>query len=215
MGPMSESHIYIQNKQLSRFWFKVLNYNEYDCWNWIGSKNSRGYGTVGYQKRIWLAHRLSWFFKYGFFTPGKILNHLCLNTSCVNPLHLEEVTHKENSNYGCLYGKMSVKPMVEAHAKNCRAKKYCKHGHEFTVENTIIRKNGNRSCRKCMQRHWREHARKKYNKIRKDGIRSSCVNGHNYSDGNFYINSKGSKICKICEEKRIKRMKEKKLTQNR
>lgn len=30
-------------------------------------------------------------------------------------------------------------------------KKHCKHGHEFTPENTIIRSNGGRKCRQCQR----------------------------------------------------------------
>jgi hypothetical protein len=38
---------------------------------------------------------------------------------------------------------------------------HCKHGHEFTDENTIHRKTGGRSCRTCMRKAWREYSLRK------------------------------------------------------
>lgn len=66
------------------------------CWVWVGSKFSKGYGQfrVG-EKRI-CAHRFSWERAHGAIPPGLQLDHLCRNTSCVNPDHLEPVTQSVN-----------------------------------------------------------------------------------------------------------------------
>ena len=80
------------------------------CHIWRGYKTDRGYGyfTV-YSKELKRkisikAHRFSYALHYGFdalpagVEGGKrnIINHICCNTSCVNPIHLEAITQTEN-----------------------------------------------------------------------------------------------------------------------
>jgi len=69
----------------------------------------------------------------GPIPEGAELDHLCLNHSCVNPTHLEPVTHRENA----LRADYTLKP-------------FCVHGHEMTPENTYIYR-GKRSCRICIR----------------------------------------------------------------
>jgi hypothetical protein len=46
------------------------------------------------------AHRVSYEVRYGYIGDGLCLDHLCKVTSCVNPEHLEPVTHAENNRRG-------------------------------------------------------------------------------------------------------------------
>ena len=68
-----------------------------DCWEWTGSRNPKGYGSVTNGRGgSMLAHRKAYQETVGEIPDGMQLDHLCKNTSCVNPAHLEPVTNAEN-----------------------------------------------------------------------------------------------------------------------
>lgn len=66
------------------------------CWLWLGSMRNKSYGSICWQGRRTLAHRVSYEIYKGKIPKGKSLDHLCRNTFCVNPEHLEPVSHLEN-----------------------------------------------------------------------------------------------------------------------
>lgn len=66
------------------------------CWIWKGNKDPNSYGIIwinGTRKRV---HRVTYELVKGKIPEGLEIDHLCCNPSCVNPDHLEAVTHKEN-----------------------------------------------------------------------------------------------------------------------
>lgn len=130
----------------ARFWAKVDRPSEAECWNWIASKDKHGYGHFSAAgRRIVKAHRWAWEDAYGPIPPGLTLDHLCRNTSCVNPQHLEPVTHKVNSLRG-----------TSPCAQNAR-KTHCIHGHGFTEGNTYRRPGRTaRVCRACRDERLRQ-----------------------------------------------------------
>ena len=72
-----------------------------NCWIWQLYKHQLGYGQVqwridGPPSKTYLAHRASYLLFVGPIPPGLEIDHLCRVRSCVNPDHLETVTHAEN-----------------------------------------------------------------------------------------------------------------------
>lgn len=123
-----------------RFWARVE--ITPTCWLWRGGRNCYGYARLTLPDKTQIfAHRYAYESLVGPIPDGLELDHVkdrgCTNRHCVNPAHLEPVTHKENN-------RRSESPS----AKNARAT-HCMHGHAFTPENTHITKTGGRSCRAC------------------------------------------------------------------
>ena len=127
---------------MERFWSKVRKTDT--CWLWLAATVATGYGCISNNKRIVLAHRLSYESLVGPIPEGMELDHLCRNPSCVNPAHLEPVTHRENGRRGRA-------------GWNMRAKTECPAGHSYDLLNTYFWR-GFRLCRACRKSHRPRHA---------------------------------------------------------
>lgn len=87
----------VKKTAVERFQIKIDQKGSDDCWVWLGSKTPTGYGQFypTPQKPIG-AHRYAYILAVGDIPRGFQIDHLCKNPSCVNPNHLEAVTHRNN-----------------------------------------------------------------------------------------------------------------------
>lgn len=150
-----------------------------ECWEWNGA-SGRGYGLISDGSgRLRPAHRMMYELLVGPVPEGLDLDHLCRNRGCINPKHLEPVTHKVNINRG-----------RKANAE----KTHCKNGHPFNDENTrrSVRKNGRqrRDCLSC----------ERSKNVGPKPLPTHCKNGHEYMPENIYMTTDNARACRICRQ---------------
>lgn len=66
------------------------------CWQWVGYVDRDGYGAITLEAVKRKAHRVAYKMAKGEIPDGFDIDHLCRNTACVNPDHLEAVPPEEN-----------------------------------------------------------------------------------------------------------------------
>lgn len=127
-----------------RFWNKVHMVPCGGCWLWTGALKPTGYGvaSAGLGSST-AAHRLAYESEVGPIPAGLEIDHLCRNRACVNPMHMEVVTHAENLR------RARAHRNLEAANLRRKTKPLCPQGHEYSTENTYIRPSGWRECRTC------------------------------------------------------------------
>jgi hypothetical protein len=117
-----------------RFWKKVKDLG--DCWEWCGCRDRKGYGKfwIGPGKvygRNYMAHRVAYELVVGLIPSNLEADHLCSHSWCVNPLHLEPVTRKENN------------------SRRSQRRTHCLYGHKLTPDNLINCRQGRKRCKTC------------------------------------------------------------------
>lgn len=115
-----------------RFWPRVDRSGGPDaCWPWLAGRSGDGYGTVTINYVQIGSHRVAYELAVGPIPAGLTIDHLCRNTICQNPAHMEPVTQAENTR--------RAKAAVT----------HCPVGHAYDDANTRINVAGARECRAC------------------------------------------------------------------
>ncbi|QKS15697.1 HNH endonuclease [Curtobacterium sp. Csp2] len=87
----------ISEADAARFWSKVDKTN--GCWIWRAAKNQQGYGRARVAGKYHTSHRVAWTLVMGEIEAGQVVDHICFNTSYVNPKHLRVASQKQNSEH--------------------------------------------------------------------------------------------------------------------
>jgi len=144
------------------------------CYIWHGALQSKGYGCFAYggRSKSWLAHKWAFVFIGEKEIPEDFtIDHLCRNRRCVNHLHMEAVTQKENT----LRGNSIV-------AQNARAT-HCCEGHPFEGNNLLLRKDGRRICKTCHSARRRASEQRQHDRRIRKSLCPQC--GKNPPDEGF------------------------------
>ena len=130
----------LQKTPSERFHNKIFYEPNTGCWLWGAALCRDGYAR--FDRRIAdLAHRYSYALYKGPIPDNLEIDHLCKVRCCVNPSHLEAVTHAENVRRGD----------YKSNHRN-KVKTHCTRGHGLSGRNLIIKlHNGKkrRNCRTC------------------------------------------------------------------
>lgn len=111
------------------------------CWLWNGYISKSGYGKFGLRKnKTFVAARFSYELFIAPIPAGLTIDHLCRNTRCVNPDHLEAVSIQENLK----------------RAYDLRKSEVCREGHPYDY----FPPSGGRFCKRCRAKKFKAWIRK-------------------------------------------------------
>jgi len=93
------------------------------------------------------AHIVAYLLTVGPIPEGLELDHKCKVPFCVNPAHVEPVTHQENM-------RRAVEQLSRGSSN--RKKTHCPAGHPYSPENTVFQNGDERVCLTCGRRRDKE-----------------------------------------------------------
>lgn len=120
-----------------RFWALVARGD--GCWTWTGH-STRGYGVFAMNRRKARAHRVAYELEIGPIPAALTIDHLCRNTLCVRPDHLEPVTARVNI---LRSGGLAAQEL---------SRTQCPSGHSYAGSNLFRGSKGERMCLLCRGR---------------------------------------------------------------
>jgi hypothetical protein len=169
--------------------------DENGCMLWTASLGSDGYGLFGLKKgskwhRIG-SHRAAYEHFIGPIPEGLELDHICRNRRCVNPSHLEPVTHREN-----IFRGVGIAPAYAART-------HCKNGHLYDAANTKWR-NKSRVCLACVKINNDAKQARVVSRYVFNTWKTHCKHGHEFTPDNTYRVGR-RRHCRACGNESTKR----------
>lgn len=123
----------------TRFLSYISNITTSGCWEWKKSSLRGKYGRFFFDGKVYSAHRAAYIIFVNKISGHLLVCHKCDNRRCANPEHLFIGTQSDN-----------LKDMVSKGRHYEQKKTHCKHGHEFSSQNTYVEtKNDGRKFRRC------------------------------------------------------------------
>ena len=117
-------------------------FNGSPCWLWKAALYKNGYAQLNFRGKMTYGHLIAFEWFIGAIDRNLVRDHLCRRRDCTNPLHLEQVSQREN----ILRGNVP--------------RTHCPSGHAYEGENLYISPRGERKCRACGRDRERERRRR-------------------------------------------------------
>lgn len=113
---------------------------ETGCRLWTGALDRDGYGviTLPQPKRARKAHRVAYEVFVGLIPAGAEIDHRCRMRSCIEPTHIEPVTHRVNV---LRSDHWAARQAAQTHCRRAR--------HPLSGSNLYVPPSGGRACRAC------------------------------------------------------------------
>ncbi len=137
------------NEELKELLLLRRTITESGCWEWTGARHTGGYGLLraGKPEGVRLAmvgvHRIAALLWLDIpLDTSLLILHRCDNPPCFNPDHLFTGTQSDNIQDAIRKGRPHL-------AYLRKTQTHCKHGHEYTAQNTLHKDRNRRGCRIC------------------------------------------------------------------
>lgn len=125
------------------------------CREWQGLRHEFGYGRrpKRHLKSTTLHRQIMEMVHGSEAIKGKVVMHLCDNPPCFRYDHLRIGTYADNNQDMAAKGRWV--------GNTGKRKTHCKHGHEFTEENTGTKSDGSQRCLACHRNWMRDYYQRK------------------------------------------------------
>jgi len=169
------------------------------CWLWTAARSDHGYSVFSLDGKTRQGHVVRWEHDHGPVPDGLELDHKCRMVSCVNPEHMEAVTHEEN---------IRRSQKGDRGANNAQ-KTHCPKGHEYTPENTLFGKTPKggtkRDCKACTSARKKARRASGVEVVKKGPVQEKathCQRGHEFTPENTILTKNGEeerRQCRVCK----------------
>ena len=180
-----------------------------ECWPWLAALTKSGHAQFwwplndGTGRRASLAHRYGWTHLNGPIPDEAVIDHTCHDPrTCVGGVACPHRRCQNPAHWTLVAPTVNTAPDRRRTPADLT---HCKHGHEFTPDNTRVRLRDGRERRSCLTCE-RDRAAAKSTVARSpEGHRLFCKRWHEMTPENTYVrvrDGRTSRSCKACQADR-------------